>query len=401
VAFYDDRIEDIDYDERTDIAAITVETFTAKRSYQIAGEFKKRGVPVVMGGFHPTLLPGEAIQHADSVVIGEAEELWGKVLEDASSGKLEKFYQSQQRPSLKGLKPDRSIFKGKKYLPLNLVEFGRGCNYRCEFCSISEFFKHTYNHRPVADVIEEIEGLETKNVFFVDDNIIAEPATSRELFKELRPLKIRWCSQASLRYLLDEDLLRLMQRSGCIGVLVGLESLERKNLEQMHKGLNQNMDCYRQALKKLRKYGLAVYATFVFGYGQDDVSSFRETLAFSKEQKFFFCAFNHLVPFPGTPLYERLRKAGRLLYDTWWLDPDYSFGKLAFCPERLSPQELSGLCFEYRKKFYRFSSIIRRGCDLRANCRNFSMLGLFTSLNLLAQREVVTRQGWPLGVEDE
>ena len=393
VFFYDDRIEPIPYDESTDLAAISVETYTAKRAYQISAQFRLKGVKVILGGFHPTLMPQEAIEYADSVLIGEAEGLWQEVIEDARKNILKKFYKSENRPSLTGIKPEREIFKGKHYLPLSLVETGRGCQFACNFCSISAFFHATHNYRPIQEVVAEVEALNRKVVFFVDDNIIANLDHAKELFRALIPLKIRWISQASINIASNDELLKLMVKSGCVGLLIGLESLNRDNLRQMNKPLND----YEIALKKLRAYGILVYATFIFGYDGDRMESFKQTLEFAIKHKLILTAFNHLVPFPGTPLYDTLAKQKRLLYKKWWLEPEYKFGDIAFQPKLMSPEQLAKVCFDYRSKFYSPVSILRRGFDFKANCKSMFNLITFISQNFFAQEEVKKRHGLPLG----
>ncbi|MEW6009346.1 MAG: radical SAM protein [Candidatus Omnitrophota bacterium] len=326
IVFYDDRLEPISFDEPTDLVAITVETYTAKRSYEIAAEFRRRSIPVVMGGFHPTLIPEEAIEYADSVVIGEAEGIWEQVLTDAQSKQLKRFYQSRQRPSLCNIKPRRDIFKsrqrpslcnikprrdifkGKKYLPLNLVEFSRGCRYNCDFCAVSAFYRQTNNCRPVEEVIREVESLDDKIVFFVDDNIVANRSAAKELFRRLIPLKKKWIGQCSIQIAEDEGLLKLVARSGCRGMLIGIESLIKENLSRMNKLWNYQGKDYHALLKKIRDFGIKVYATFVLGYDGDSKDSFKKNLEFAIKQKFFLAAFNHLVPFPGTPLYQNLSR---------------------------------------------------------------------------------------------
>jgi len=406
--FHDDRLEDIPYDEPTDLVAINVETYTARRAYQIAAEYRQRGVKVVMGGFHATLVPDEAERHADAVVVGEAEEVWPQLLRDARDGRLLSRYRSKDRPSLAGVMPDRSIYEDKPYVDLALVETARGCRFACEFCSISSFFRSTYNARPVADVVEDIRSLNRRSVFFVDDNICVDRERTRELLTALVPLRIRWVGQVSLDIARDDELLRLMRESGCIGVLIGFESLDSGVLAQMGKKVNASRNAAREgrdggyalALRKLREHGLAVYATFVFGYDGDTEASFGRTLAFALRHRFFFAAFNHLVPFPGTPVYERLLSESRLLHDAWWLSEGYRFGDVAFRPDSLSPRALSEACYAFRKRFYSPWSVLRRGLDLKANCRSPSMAAFFFCQNLAAGREVKKRQGLPLGVTD-
>lgn len=332
IKFYDDRIEEIPYDEPTNLAAITVETFTAKRAYQIAKEYRARGVPVILGGFHPTLLPEEGMNYADSVVIGEAEDQWPSIIRDLEKGELKKLYHSPKRPSLIGLKPKRNIFKGKKYIPVNTVEFGRGCKHICKFCSITAFYKHTYKHRPVEDVIEEIKSIGNKEIiFFADDNIVAEPAKAKELFSKLILLKIKWISQASIDFTSDNELVELMAKSGCLGLVIGFESLEEKTLTLMEKKWNINKS-YKAALEKIKEKGLMIWAGFLAGYDYDTHDTFKKILEFSLKHHFAFIATNHLVPYPGTPLYDRLIKGNRLVFEKWWLEEEYKYNQISFKP---------------------------------------------------------------------
>lgn len=395
--FFDDRIENIDFDEPTDLAAISVETYTAKRAYQIAGHYRNKGVKVVLGGFHPTLMPQEAKLHADAVVIGEAELVWQQVLDDAISGRLKQFYQGAGRPTLEELWPDRSIYSGKRYLKLALIESARGCRFNCSFCSISAFYKQTYRPRPVEDVVREIKRINAGNVFFIDDNIAADISRANALFQKLAPLGIKWISQISIQALKDKELVGLMAKSGCMGVLVGLESLNQDNLLQMNKTWNGEPYDYMTVLAGMRKRGIAAYPTFIFGYDGDTLDSFKRTLDFAVKEGFFFIAFNHLVPFPGTALYESLRNDGRLLYDSWWLNEKYTFGDVAFKPVNFSPGELSRLCFDFRKRFYGYPSILKRAFNFRGNCNGLSKCFAFFSLNVLARKEIRQRQGLPLG----
>ena len=198
VRFYDDRMELIPYDEPTDLVAISVETYTAKRAYQIASEYRRRGVPVVMGGFHPSLCPEEVTEYAEAIVVGEAEAVWPELVDDFRHGRMERVYRSTSRPSLKGLRPDRHIFRGKRYLALGLVEAGRGCHFRCDFCAVQAMFGATQTRRPLDEIISEIASIrDTKKLFFfVDDNITSNLSQAKEFLRALAPLGIRWVSAA-------------------------------------------------------------------------------------------------------------------------------------------------------------------------------------------------------------
>ena len=399
IAFHDDRMEHIPYDAPTDLVAIAVETYSAKRAYQIASEYRRRGVPVVMGGFHATLCPDEASQYAEAVVIGEAEDLWESVLKDAERGMLQPYYRSVQRPSLVGLKPDRSIYAGKNYLPLALVEATRGCQFGCEFCAIQAFTNNTQNVRPIDEIIAEVDRLRNKLlVFFVDDNFAMNKQYAKQLLRALIPLKIRWVSQTSIDAAHDEELLQLMAASGCQGVLIGLESLNPQNLKSMNKSFNMMKGGFEQALANLRRYRIRLYITFVFGYDEDTEASFEETVQFARRHKFFVTAFNHLVPFPGTPLYKRLEEEGRLLYDKWWLDDNYGFYMVPFQPAHMTPERLERGCIEARAAYYQWGSIWQRGLD-SVNRTNPLIWLAFYWINYLFRQEVGLREHYPLGDE--
>jgi len=351
-----------------------------------------------MGGFHATLVPDEVMEHADSVVIGGAEKSWPRLLNDFQNNRMRRFYRERIQPDLAGIFPDRSIYAGKKYARISLVETGRGCPFACEFCSITAFFGRTVHSRPVEDVVAELRSLDNRNVvFFIDDNIAADVPRAHELFSSMVPLKIRWVGQVSIHAARDEGLIRRMKQSGCLGVLIGFESLDPSNLAVMGKTVNNAARDYEDCLSVFRRHRMIIYGTFMFGYDNDTADLFARTYRLVQRNRFFFAAFNHLVPFPGTPLYARLQKENRLLYDRWWLEPGYRFGDLAFRPGTISADRLAALCLVYRRRMYSLPSIIRRGLDFRCNCRNPFLALAFFSLNWLSGIDVDRRQGLPLG----
>ena len=398
--FYDDRMELIPFDEPTDLVAISVETYTARRAYQIATEYRKRRVPVVMGGFHATLCPDEVARHAEAVVCGEAESLWPRVIDDARRDRLEKVYRQTERTSLAGLKPDRSIFRGKRYLPIGLVEAGRGCHFKCEFCAVQTVFKSTPTRRPIDDIIAEIEPLrrEKKLFVFVDDNITSNLEQAKEFFRALIPLNIRWVSQSSINAAHDEEFLELLVRSGCQGVLIGFESLNPANLKDMNKSFNTMRGGFERALENLRRHRVRVYGTFIFGYDRDTPESFDATVAFAREHALYIAAFNHLTPFPGTPLYQRMETEGRLLYENWWLDERYSYNRIPFRPRGMDADALQRHCLAARREFYSWRSIVQRGLD-RVNRSDWFMWRNFYLINAMHRTDVSLRDHYPLGDE--
>lgn len=399
LALYDDRIETIPYDEPTDLAAITVETYTARRAYEISAEFRARGVPVILGGFQATLAPEECARHADCVYLGDAEFLWRQAIEDARRGALKARYDAPVGPAHPGVLTRRDLFAGKGYLPLTLLQFGRGCRFRCSFCAVSRYFDSKCYHRPVAEVVREIEAQDHGLLFFVDDNIATDHAALKELCRALIPLRVRWVSQASIDMADDPELLDLMMASGCLGHVVGFESLDARSLRSMLKAPNlAHFDHYRRPLAALRAAGMQLWASFTLGHDYDTEQSVADTLAFALDNKFCFAAFNILMPYPGTPLYDALAAEGRLLYDgRWWLHPDYRFNYASFVPRLMSPEQLTAACLRARTTFNSPLSILRRACDLRTNMSSPYRFGTYLKFNPLFRREVFKKHGMRFG----
>ena len=332
-------------------------------------------------------------------MVGEAEGLWPEVIEDFRNGRLRRVYKQPKRPALVGLRPDRLIFEGKRYLPVGLVEAGRGCHFQCEFCAIQSYFKNTQTRRPADEIIEEIRRMKKPLIFFVDDNITSNMEQAKEFFRRLIPLKVRWVSQASINAAHDEEFLRLIKASGCQGLLIGFETLNPENLKRMRKSFNMMKGGYEKALENLRRHEIRLYVTFILGYDEDNGDTLRETLEFAERHRFYIVAFNHLTPFPGTPLYKRLEQEGRLLYERWWLDPGYRYGMVPFAPRGITAEQVKQRCIEARQGFYSFRSIFRRGLDFKVNSKNWFMWSHFFSINLLFRSEVLQRKDFPLGDE--
>jgi radical SAM superfamily enzyme YgiQ (UPF0313 family) len=397
LAFYDDRLESIPFDEPTDLVALTVETFTAKRVYQIAAGYRKRGVPVVMGGYHPTLLPEEASHFADSVVIGDAENLWAEIVRDARLGQLKPRYQSATLPALNGILPDRSIFPKNRYRAMRLVQFGRGCRYACDFCSIHAYYGGALYQRCLEDVVAEIPDIRKSYLLFVDDNLFIDENQAEALFRAIAPFNVRWICQTSIDLAENSRLLDLMARSGCIAVFIGFESLEAANLAQMRKKWNLKHGDFASAVRQFYEHGIMVCGSFVFGYDHDTPRVFDRTLEFAMKSKLVLAQFNPLIPTPGTPLYARLQAEGRLLYKRWWLDDDYRYGQAIFEPKGMSAADLTEGCFRLRREFNNYGSILRRVLAPQMNARSPHHLLAYLAANLVSRKEIFTKQGEALG----
>ncbi len=400
IRLWDDRVDVIDYDEPTDLVGITVEAFTARRAYEIADEFRARRVPVVMGGIHATALPAEVAEHADAVYTGDAETRWAEVVADAHEGRLKPRYDAPIGPAQPGSQPRRVLYAGKGYLPVSLLQFGRGCPFRCEYCAVGAYFDHRHHVRPVEEVVAEIQSQERRDLFFVDDNLTADHAAAKALFRALIPLRVRWVSQASVDQVRDPELMELMVESGCLGNVIGFESLDPGNLAQMRKQANiAGFDRYASAVRSLRDHHLQTWAAFLLGYDHDTPESIAAQCDWAIEQHFTFAAWNVLMPYAGTPLYDRLAEEGRLLYDgRWWLHPDYRFNSAAFRPAGMSADELTEAAWQCRRRWNSLGSIVRRAIDPATNLSSPTRFALYLLYNPLFRRESLKRQGLLLGL---
>jgi radical SAM superfamily enzyme YgiQ (UPF0313 family) len=401
VVMHDDRMESIPYDDATDLAAITVETYTARRSYEIADEYRKRGVPVILGGMHVTLLPDECAEHADSIFLGDAETLWSQVIRDLRNGRLRKRYEGPPGVGqIGGVLPRREIFKGKGYLPMALMQYSRGCRFACSFCAVSQYFEKKHYIRRIDEVLHEIEEQDRKFIFFVDDNIASDRQALKELCRELIPLKVRWFSQASLDLTREPEIMKLMADSGNVGNVTGFESITHASLKESKKSPNiGQFSNYRREIKILREYGMQTWAAFTLGYDNDTYDSIMATMEFALRNRFTFAAFNILMPYPNTPLYWKLEQQGRLLFDgKWWLHPEYRFNQAAFTPVGLSADELTDACHEARKRFNNVTSLIYRFSDVKTNLKTLWSVAAYWRYSTLFRKEVYKKHGMRFGL---
>jgi len=363
IFFTDDLLTPINLDrdlKEVDLVGITVLTKTALRAYQIADAYRKKGVPVVLGGIHASALPDEAKEHADSVVIGEAERIWGPLVEDARAKNLRPFYRQEGTIDPKEIpRPRRDILPSRGYFPLDVIQVTRGCPFQCEFCSVRKFFGDTYRFRPISEVLEEIGSLSHRLIMFNDDNIIGNPSFSRELLQNLIPLRKKWIGQASLSGLKEVENVSLLAKSGCIGLLIGFESLSKANLVQSHKYQNDPAE-YREIIDTLHRFGIAIWGSFIFGFDEDAPSVFEETVAFAIRAKLFSVVFAILTPYPETSFYHRIKEEGRLVQDQWWFLERPEESAPYFTPKKMSSETLREHWKKSWREFYSLPSILRR-----------------------------------------
>jgi len=390
VAFYDEKAEAVPIVD-TDLVALSVETFTARRAYAIADAYRARGVRVVMGGYHPSFLPDEALQHADAVVIGDAEGAWETLLGQQPTANGQRIYRGDHTRPLTDYRIDRSIYKGKSYAPVELVQWGRGCRFACDFCSIHSFYGASLRTRPLDGLLAEIGALPSgRLLFFVDDNLFGRRSELLALLDALTPLRRRWFCQISIDVARDEALLDRMAAAGCAGVLIGFESLDPASLAQMNKSWNSVSGSYARVVRALHQRGIAIYGTFVLGYDADTTDTIERTLEFALESRLEIANFNPLTPMPGSALYARLLAEGRLLSPQWWLDPEYRYGDAVFEPRGMRAHELADGVFEARRRFYSWSSIGRR-------ILGAASIGLTIVANVISRREIYKKQRRRLG----
>jgi radical SAM superfamily enzyme YgiQ (UPF0313 family) len=352
----EEETERINLDEDYDLVGISCMTANAPRAYHLATEFKKRGKKVVLGGVHPTLLPDEALRYSDSVVVGEAEGVWEKVLEDFEKGTLQKTYH-YPKPSL-----DRYIplkfrkFTKKRLFNVIPVMTTRGCPYSCEFCCVSDIFGKEIRHSPISNVVRDIKDSRAKIFIFLDDNIIGKPSYAKELFKAITSYKIRWVGQASISFVHDTELMKLAAESGCAALFFGLESVAEAQLKTMRKSIKE-IQGVEDAIKRVKDFGIHFHASMVFGFDGDTKETFPETLDFLKRNKIGTASFNVLTPYPGTRIYEQLKREGRLLTTDWKY---YDHSTVVFKPKNMTPYELQAGEIWVKREFTKISSILRR-----------------------------------------
>lgn len=357
VSIIDEGTEEIVPDRiDADLVGISAITGTAPRSYEIAARLRQRNIPVVIGGVHPTLMPEEAMQHADSVVAGYAEESWPQLLRDFIAGHMARRYDQSPALKLDNLPfPQRQLFNKSMVNVAHTLEATRGCIFQCEFCVVPAAWGRPLQ-KPVSYVIADIRQMKARRVIFLDLNLIADVAYAKELFTALIPLKIRWGGLVTTSIAWDDELLDLAARSGCRGLLIGFESLNPESLKETKKGFNMRRS-YHEVVRKIHDRGIAIMGCFVFGFDHDTLHSFDETVDFVMDSHMDLPRFAVAVPFPGTALYKKLKAQGRITTENWAL---YDGQHVVFEPRKMTASELLENTRRVWKKTYSYASIGKR-----------------------------------------
>lgn len=358
VEIVNDYFEEIDYNDPADLVGITAMTPQAPRGFQIAEEFRRHGKKVVMGGFHASLFPEEAIEHCDAVVVGEAENIWPHVWEDFLRGSMKGIYRADERPDLSGLPAPRyDLLSRKGYSLLSYpVQTTRGCPHRCEFCSVHHFFGGSYRQRPVDEVVRDIKATQSPYIFFTDDNIAADRKYTMELLAAIKPLGIVWGSQCNLSACEDEEFLQAAHDAGCLSLFVGVESLEQESLDAANKPFNR-IDDYPRILQRIKDVGIVPHVSMIMGMEGDTPETFDKTYDFLMKNKVPVAYFFILAPAPGTPFFNRWEAEDRLLHKDWSL---YGGDTCVFVPKRMTKEQLEDGFWRLFKRFYSLGSIVRR-----------------------------------------
>jgi radical SAM superfamily enzyme YgiQ (UPF0313 family) len=364
VKIMNDCVEQTDITADFDLIGLTAFTTQAPRAYQLADAFRNRGKKVILGGFHPSLMPDEAQAHANAVVIGEIEELWEEILVDCENNRLKNIYKSEQLPDLNRLiiprwdNLDLNIYRrslGPRKLPRMPIYTTRGCVNNCKFCSVTKFYGRHYRHKPVENVLKEIDATGADSYFFVDDNIICNPDFSEDLFKALSHKNIRWMAQASTTILQNPHLIEMAAKAGCKNLFFGIESLNADDLKSMHKGFNKP-EAYVELFERVDRAGIRLWVSMIVGFDNDNRLELKKTINLLKDINIGTVVLWMLTPFPGTDLYEEMKRNGRIIETDW---SKYDLLHVVYEPLHFTPKELYDEFWKYFLELYSLRNIFK------------------------------------------
>lgn len=365
VTLVDEYNQKIPFDRHFDLVAITVNTSNAAHCYRMSEKFREMGAKVVFGGPHVTLLPDEAMEHCDYLIVGEAEQTWPQFLSQFYNGECEKkLYQMGEIPFLAGIPIPRRDLIHKRFFTKGAVISSRGCPYHCAYCNLKQIYHDSFRTRPIAEVIEEIRQMKSKYFVFWDDNFFGDIRYAKALMKELKGLNKRWAAQVTLERCRDQELLQLAKESGCIYFFVGIESFSEESLQSVNKRIN-NVAKYEQLIGDIHRHGISVQAGIIFGFDTDNRDVFKKTLDACNHLGIDGVTVSILTPLPKTPVYEQYKREGRLLTDDWSAYNGKT--RVAYQPKQMTAEELFEGYMWFRKEFYSWKSIGKRMKVSRVN----------------------------------
>lgn len=393
ITIQDEGVQPLNLDFEADLVAISAITGTSLRSYAIADELRKKGHTVVFGGVHATLLPDEAAQHADTIVVGYAEQSWPQLLRDFAAGRMKKRYTQSTGRVLNVPIARRDLLDKKKYVTTHSIEATRGCPHKCDFCAVPAAWANIYAHRPIPDVVAELSTFADRKAIFIDLSPVEDIHYAKALYRAMIPLKMRWIGLATTRVAEDDELLKLAAQSGCKGLLIGFESISQNTLNETHKGFHAARN-YAEVVKKLHDYGIGIQGCFVFGFDNDDTSVFERTVEWVDKVKIDLPRYAVVTPFPNTGLFHRLEAQGRLLHKNWSL---YDVEHVVIEPKNMSAERLQeGLEWAWRQS-YSWRSIFSR--VLGSFCQ--PLLSISLNLGYRYYSKHLPEKTWPIYRDEE
>ena len=357
VVLTDENIETVDFDLKADLVGISAMTAYVNRGYEIADQFRARGIPVVMGGVHPSFMPQEALKHADAVVIGEAELVIPKLLDDLERGEMRGLYRADRLHPMVGVSmPRYDLLKKHRYVNRTFVQTSRGCHQGCTFCAEPLMNGLKFRYRPVDEVVREIDNCGSRIISINDADFFGTAERPKEVMRALIGRGVQWQAGVTSKLAQDDRMLELAAKSGCTLLSIGFESITRSTLTSVHKHVNRP-ETFASLVEKVHSYGIMVFGLFMFGFDGDDASVFETTARFNIDADYDACAYSVLTPYPGTLTWYELRKAGRIVSFDW---EKYDQANVVYRPAQMTGDQLRlGQTAAY-ERFYSVPSIAKR-----------------------------------------